>query len=147
MPLAALAPLADVPGVELYSLTKTASIRPPGWYPILSDPESEPAPEGMRLTRLGPQFADLADTAAVMMSLDLVVTCDTSVAHLAGALGRPSWVLLHAWPDKIWELERETSPWYPSMRLFRQERAGEWGPVVARVVKELHGLVRRGRGA
>jgi Glycosyltransferase family 9 (heptosyltransferase) len=146
--LDALAPLANVPGVVFFSLTKSASFSDPGWRrPADGGPEAEPAPERLDLVRLGPSFTDLADTAAAMMHLDLVVTCDTSVAHLAGALGRPSWVLLPAWGEVCWGSEAETTPWYPSVRLFRQERHGEWGPVVAQVVAELAALVRRGRRA
>jgi len=73
------------------------------------------------------------DTAALLMSLDLVVTSDTALAHLAGALGRPVWVLLHARSDWRWLMGRADSPWYPTMRLFRQRRLGEWEPVFAEV--------------
>jgi ADP-heptose:LPS heptosyltransferase len=97
----------------------------------------------MTLPRLGPQFTDLADTAAAMMSVDLVVTVDTSVAHLAGALGRPNWVLLPAWAEALWGSEPTTTPWYQSVRLFRQQRHGDWGPVVSRVRRELAELARR----
>ena len=68
------------------------------------------------------------DTAAVMAHLDLVVTVDTSIGHLAGALGRPVWMALKRVPEWRWQLEREDSPWYPTMRLFRQQEAGEWRP-------------------
>ena len=72
------------------------------------------------------------DTAAVMAGLDLVITCDTSISHLAGALGRPVWVLLQAVPEWRWLLESDDSPWYPSARLFRQTRSGDWsGPIAA----------------
>ena len=67
---------------------------------------------------------------------DLVITVDTSVAHLAGALGRPLWVLLPFWPDWRWTLDR-ASPWYPDARLFRQGQDGDWGPVIERVREEL----------
>jgi hypothetical protein len=80
---------------------------------------------------------DLAETAAVIETLDLLIAVDTSVAHLAGALGKPVWVLLPYAPDWRWMLSREDSPWYPTMRLFRQPRAGEWAPVFARVRGEL----------
>jgi predicted O-linked N-acetylglucosamine transferase (SPINDLY family) len=70
------------------------------------------------------------DTAAIVMSLDLVISCDTSVAHLAGALGVPVWVALHATSEWRWLLDRDDSPWYPTMRLFRQRTAGDWGTVV-----------------
>ena len=71
------------------------------------------------------------DTAAVMANLDLIITSDTSIAHLAGALGRPVWVALRYVPDWRWMLMREDSPWYPTMRLFRQTRDGEWDTVFA----------------
>lgn len=77
------------------------------------------------------------DTAGVMESLDLVITSDTAVAHLAGALGHPVWVALKFVPDWRWMLEREDTPWYPTMRLFRQADAGEWGPVFEKVRREL----------
>jgi Flp pilus assembly protein TadD len=82
---------------------------------------------------------DMADTAAVLRTLDLVIGVDTSVVHLAGALGLEAWVLLARVPDYRWMLDREDSPWYPTLRLFRQTRRGEWGPVVTRVVEALTG--------
>lgn len=81
----------------------------------------------------GPSFASFADTAALVAALDLVVTVDTSVAHLAGALGRPVWILLPFVPDWRWLLGREDSPWYPSARLFRQGPDRRWEPVIARL--------------
>jgi len=75
-----------------------------------------------------------------MRALDLVVTVDSMPAHLAGALGVPVWTLLHAEADWRWMRGREDSPWYPTMRLLRQERAGEWEPVVARVAAELEAM-------
>jgi len=98
---------------------------------------------GLPITALGHRFADLDDTAAVMRNLDLVVTVDTVVAHLAGALAMPVWVLLPVASDWRWLLGREDSPWYPTMRLVRQRRAGGWGEVMTRVADELAGLVRR----
>jgi hypothetical protein len=80
---------------------------------------------------------DVIETAATMRALDLVVTVDTMAAHLAGALGVPVWTLLHADPDWRWMSGREDSPWYPTMRLFRQAAPGEWAPVLARVEAEL----------
>ena len=82
---------------------------------------------------VGGALASYADTAAVLASLDLLVTVDTSVAHLAGALGVPCWVMLPAAPDWRWMRERPDSPWYPSVRLFRQERAGDWTGVLREV--------------
>jgi ADP-heptose:LPS heptosyltransferase len=83
------------------------------------------------------ELGDFADTAALIANLDLVITVDTSVAHLAGALGKPSWVMLPFAPDFRWLLDREDSPWYPNMRLFRQGRAGDWDDVVARIGEAL----------
>jgi Flp pilus assembly protein TadD len=77
------------------------------------------------------------DTAAVMAGLDLIVTSDTSIAHLAGALGRPVWVALRFVPDWRWMLDRSDSPWYPTMRLFRQTTDGDWGPVFAAMAQAL----------
>jgi Tfp pilus assembly protein PilF len=88
---------------------------------------------GGLVTDLSPQLGDFAETAAVIRNLDLVIAVDTALVHLAGALGRPAWVLLRARPDWRWLLEREDSPWYPSLRLFRQRRAGDWDEVVRRV--------------
>jgi ADP-heptose:LPS heptosyltransferase len=90
---------------------------------------------------LGEEFTDFSDTAAAVESLDLVISVDTSVAHLAGAMGKPVWVLIPFAPDWRWMLEREDSPWYPSMRLFRQPKRGEWDAVFQRVAGELHALV------
>lgn len=120
VPPGLLARLADIPGVELHALQRGDALR--AWPPALG-PVS------------GSDDAGLA--AGAMRALDLVVTVDSFPAHLAGALGCPVWTLLHAAPDWRWMDVREDSPWYPTMRLFRQERAGEWGPVLARVASEL----------
>src|SRR5262249_56811402 len=82
-------------------------------------------------------LTDFAETAAVVANLDLVVTVDTAVAHLAGAMGRPVWVALKQVPDWRWLLGREDSPWYPTARLFRQPRAGDWDEVFRRIAGEL----------
>jgi tetratricopeptide (TPR) repeat protein len=124
--LAAFAPLAAVPGVRLVSLQRgpgaeqLAALR--GRFAVLD---------------LGDDLATLDDTAAVMAHLDLVVTVDTATAHLAGALAAPAWVLLAARVDWRWLLDREDSPWYPTLRLFRQPAFGDWAPVFARVAEEL----------
>ncbi|HEY9647001.1 MAG TPA: tetratricopeptide repeat protein [Chroococcidiopsis sp.] len=107
-------PLLDSPGVTLYSLQK-------------GEPASQlQGPAGAGIHDLGPMLHDLADTAAAIAQLDLVITVDTSVAHLAGALGHPVWVLLPYVSDWRWLTERCDSPWYPGMRLFRQSRPGDW---------------------
>jgi ADP-heptose:LPS heptosyltransferase len=80
------------------------------------------------------------DTAAVMAGLDLVISSDTSVAHLAGALGRPVWTVLPASPEWRWGLERSDSPWYPTMRLFRQTTDGDWSAVVGAIAEALASL-------
>ncbi|MYM65767.1 tetratricopeptide repeat protein [Pseudoduganella sp. FT55W] len=95
-------------------------------------------PAGMELYPLGSQLADFADTAAVIANLDLVISVDTAVAHLAGALGKPCWLLLPDYRcDWRWMKDRDDTPWYPSMRLFRQPRDGGWAPVIAQVSAEL----------
>ena len=80
------------------------------------------------------------ETSAIMMGLDLVITADTAIAHLAGALGVPVWVVLQSVPDWRWLIERSDSPWYPSMRLFRQRTAADWPEVFERVAIELTAL-------
>jgi hypothetical protein len=89
-------------------------------------------------------LADYTDTAALIAQLDLVVSVDTSVVHLAGALAKPVWILVTYVPDWRWMLEREDSPWYPTARLFRQTAAREWDSVLARVHAALRKFVARG---
>lgn len=89
------------------------------------------------LIHFGEQLRDFSDTAAVIAQLDLVITVDTAVAHLAGALGAPTWILLHYNPDWRWLLERTDSPWYPSVRLFRQPLRDDWTPVLEVVRQHL----------
>lgn len=86
----------------------------------------------------GDELRDFADTAALCEQLDLVISVDTSVAHMAGAIGKPTWILLPFVPDWRWMLDREDSPWYPSVRLFRQEASGEWGGVFAELKRRLN---------
>ena len=124
VPFEALAPLATIPGIRFFSLQMPDNAERTGDARDLAieDLSGE-------LDR-GPDA--FIDTAAVMAGLDLVITCDTSISHLAGALGRPVWVLLQAVPEWRWLLECDDSPWYPSARLFRQTQAGDWsGPVAA----------------
>lgn len=90
----------------------------------------------------GRELRDFGDTAALLEALDLVVTVDTSVAHLAGALGRPVWILLPHVPDWRWMLDRRDSPWYPSARLYRQPRRGDWAAVIGQVRGDLAALAR-----
>ena len=95
------------------------------------------APGGGGVESLGREFADFADTAASVAALDLVVAADTAVAHLAGALNRPVWILLPFASDWRWLVDRADSPWYPSAALFRQERPGGWAGVIERVAAKL----------
>ncbi len=131
--LAAAAPLATIPGVTLISLQKGEA----------SGQRSQ-MDFGSRVLELTDPWemgsAELLDTAALLSALDLVVTADTLTAHLAGALGIPVWVVLSASPDWRWLIGREDSPWYPTMRLFRQRVAGDWSEVFDRVAAELSAL-------
>ncbi|MEG4248175.1 tetratricopeptide repeat protein [Microcoleus sp. Pol10D4] len=118
-------PLLEVSGVSFYSLQKEVS-------------EADRALLNQTsIVDLSPHFGDLADTAAAIAKLDLVISVDTAVAHLAGALGKPVWILLAFSPDWRWLLEREDSPWYPTARLFRQHQRGDWEDVFHRVAEAL----------
>jgi hypothetical protein len=128
--LAAFAPLAGIANVTFYSLQKG----PPA-------AQASSPPPGMKLIALGEELHDFADTAALLEVLDLLISVDTSVVHLAGALARPVWTLLAAGPDWRWLLDRADSPWYPTMRLFRQPSPGAWPPMMAQVAAELQKLV------
>jgi len=123
MPLADLAPLTQVPGVSLISLQKgpgSEQVRDVAFRDRLLDlgPELDQGPDAF------------LDTAAVMASLDLIISTDTSIAHLAGALARPAWIALPSAAEWRWLLERSDSPWYPTFRLFRQRRRGNWKSVI-----------------
>ena len=138
--LAAMAPLAEVSGVTLVSLQKDVSAEQRAQVPFGSKVLELTDPRDM-----GP--AAMMDTAAIMSGLDLVVTTDTLTAHLAGALGIPVWVVLSASPDWRWLTEREDSPWYPTMRLFRQRAGGGWSEVYERVARELTALSAARQGS
>lgn len=115
-PLRALDDISRLPGVRLISLQKGDGVE-----------QLDALPDGMRVENLGGDFPeDFADTAAAMEAMDLIISCDTSVAHLAGALGRPTWVALRYASDWRWLLDREDSPWYPSLHLFRQPAREDW---------------------
>jgi tetratricopeptide (TPR) repeat protein len=109
------------------------------WYSLQQGERAMEIASVPAASNLAPLRSDstLLDTAALIAELDLVVSVDTSIAHLGGALGRPLWVLLPFAPDWRWQLGREDSPWYPSARLFRQPRPGDWGAVLARVAEAL----------
>jgi hypothetical protein len=128
--LARLAPLGTVDGTGFVSLQRPL---PP------SDAAALPQFPGM--TDLSAELADFGETAAVIANLDLVIAADTAVAHLAGALGKPVWILLPKAADWRWLLERSDSPWYPTARLFRQKVPGAWDAVVAEAAAALRGLL------
>ncbi len=129
LPLRHLLPLLRTPGVKFFALQK--DLRPGDLELLQAFPE-------VRL--LGEELEDFTETAAVVSLLDLVITVDTAVAHLAGALGKKVWVLLPFSPDWRWLLAREDSPWYPSARLFRQPATSDWASVLAQVATALHQL-------
>jgi tetratricopeptide (TPR) repeat protein len=128
VPFPVLAPLLSVPGVSFVSLQVG---------------EAEAASQGFAFDA-APMLVDYADTAAALMALDLVISVDTSTAHLAGALDRPVWLLNRADTDWRWLLERSDTPWYPSMKIFRQRAPGDWPSAVSAIVSELTGVWRLG---
>ena len=123
--LARLAPLTAVAGVQWISLQKDRR------------PELDQPPPGLTLIDVMAEVADLADTAALVANLDLVIGVDTAVIHLAGASGRPVWLLSRFDGCWRWLQDRDDSPWYPSLRLFRQPRPGDWESVAAAVAAML----------
>ncbi|WP_164935481.1 tetratricopeptide repeat protein [Bradyrhizobium guangzhouense] len=130
--LCALVPLLDC-DVQFVSLQKG-----------IRDEDRAFLAERSDIVDLTEQFTDFGETAALMSCLDLVISVDTSVVHLAGALGAPVWTMLPFNPDWRWLLDRDDSPWYRSMRLFRQPTRGDWASVVDRVRRELDGMASAG---
>jgi cytochrome c-type biogenesis protein CcmH/NrfG len=126
MKLVNLAPLGQAAGVKFFSLQKGAPAA-----------EAKSPPPGLELVDWTEELGDLADTAALIANLDLVIAVDTVVVHLAGAMGKPVWTLLPFIPAWRWLLGRQDSPWYPTMRLFRQERRGDWDGVVRQAAEAL----------
>lgn len=126
MPLSALLPIADVPGLTLISLQKGAGVE-----------QIVPLRDRLDIQNAASTHADMLETATFMASLDLVLTVDTSIAHLAGAMAKPVWIMLSWISDWRWMEQRTTSPWYSSARLFRQTSAGDWASVVAQVLAAL----------
>ncbi|MCU0541345.1 MAG: tetratricopeptide repeat protein [Oscillatoriaceae cyanobacterium Prado104] len=122
-------PLLDIAGASFYSLQKDV---PAGDRALLNQ---------QQIPDLSEHLSDFADTAATISQLDLVICVDTSVAHLAGALGKPVWILLSFVPDWRWMLKREDSPWYPTVRLFRQQKTGDWEGAIDRVKIALENLI------
>lgn len=102
----------------------------------------EPIPADWPMMDAAPRQRDMADSADLLAELDLLITCDTAVAHVAGALGRPVWTMLAHSAGWRWMLDRTDTPWYPTMRLFRQPRAGDWQAVAAEVERELISMAK-----
>jgi hypothetical protein len=127
IPLSLFQPLFDIKGLNFFSMQ-------------IGAPARQLAETGAPVTDLAPHIADMADTAARIAQMDLILTVDTSVAHLAGALGKPVWILLPGNADWRWMTEREDSPWYPTARLFRQSKLGDWSQVIDRVATSLASL-------
>ena len=127
--LADLGELTKVPSIRLYGLQKG---------PAAEQVNEHPHP--ILLRNLGPEFHTYMDTAAAIAHLDLVLSVDTSVAHLAAAMGKPTWLLLRHESEWRWLLDRADSPWYPTMRLFRQTKNEGWAPVIRRVCERLNDL-------
>jgi hypothetical protein len=132
MELARLLPLA-VSGSKLYSLQKEIPAE-----------DQKVLQESDRIVHFG---SDFADTAALVSLMDVVISVDSAIAHLAGALGRPVWIMLPFAPDWRWLLDRDDSPWYPTAKLYRQPRIGDWDSVIGKLRESLAELVRSGKGA
>jgi len=141
-------------GGRNFRMDATRSVGLAAFVPMLADPRirfvslnrelrSEDAAELARhpdIVHFGEALEDFADTAAIIVGLDLIISVDTSVAHLAGALGKPVWILLPYVPDFRWLLGRDDSPWYPTATLFRQATPGDWAGVMARVAARIRTL-------
>jgi tetratricopeptide (TPR) repeat protein len=125
--LEALRPLFGLPSITWFSVQKGDA-----------EEKSKSLADEFDVHTLGPMIEDFSDTLAILETFDLLITVDSSVAHLAGAAGLPVWVLLPAYSEWRWLADRTDSPWYPSMRLFRQRELGQWGPVI----EEVHGALR-----
>jgi Flp pilus assembly protein TadD len=125
LPPARFAPLVDVPGVHFFSLQK----------------DGPPPPPDFHLIDFMDEMEDFADTAALIANLDLVIAVDTAVVHLGGALGKPVWMLDRFDPDWRWLRGRRDSPWYPTLRIYRQRRPGDWGPVLAEAAMDLRNQI------
>ena len=125
--LTALLDIADIRFVSLQKGPRAHDIAHLGLQPLLFNYDG--------------LLQDFADTSALMQGVDLLITVDTSVAHLAGALGRPVWVLIPEVPDWRWMKNRTDSPWYPSMKLYRQEKSGDWGKTIAQIKADLVGFL------
>jgi tetratricopeptide (TPR) repeat protein len=126
--------------IRLDQLAPLSAMKEARFFSLQKGPAADQArrpPAGMELIDYADELHDLADTAAMLAHLDLIVTVDTAVAHLAGALARPVWVMLPFVPDWRWMLDRQDSPWYPTMRLFRQRRMGDWSGTIEEISRAI----------
>lgn len=130
--LSTFAPLSQLKGVTFYSLQKGEGAE-----------QAKGHPGGVTLVDFMEEIHNFTDTAALIDNLDLVISVDTAVAHLTGAMGKPIWTLLPFAPDWRWMLTRDDSPWYPTMRLFRQSLPGDWDTVIGNIKKNLSELVEK----
>ena len=126
--LSDLSPLFDIEEVRWYSLQ-------------IGEDAAQIEPFENRLVDIGSRVINFADTAAILHNLDLVITIDTAMAHLAGAMGVPAWVLLKSSPDWRWLMERSDSPWYSSLRLFRQQTPGEWASAILSMAEAMNQFI------
>jgi Glycosyltransferase family 9 (heptosyltransferase) len=126
--LDSLSLVLELPGISFVTLN-----------PALAPEDEKKLARLGNVVHLAKDFSDFADTAAAMAQLDLIISVDTAIAHLAGALGKPVWILLPYVPDWRWMLDRHDSPWYPTARLFRQPKSGDWASVIATIRQELAG--------
>jgi tetratricopeptide (TPR) repeat protein len=140
LPLSALAPLADVGGDQRAAPVAFVSLQKPMPARDLETMKRFPG-----MTDLSEELTDFGETAALIENLDLVITVDTSMGHLAGALNRKVWILIPKAADWRWLLDREDSPWYPSVRLFRQQKPGAWDEPMARLQEALRAELARAR--
>lgn len=128
---------------DLHTFTTLMRFSGVSFFSLQKDQNESTITDELRLVDYSSEFTDLAETAALVANLDLIISVDTSVAHLAGALGRPVWTLLPYAADWRWLIEKEDTPWYPTMRLFRQQRPGDWQAVLERVAAELQGVLQQ----
>jgi ADP-heptose:LPS heptosyltransferase len=118
--------LFGLPGIQFYSFQMGRQKR-----------ELEAYTQKDQIIDLSGRIANFHDTARLMQHMDLIISVDSAPAHLAGALGKPVWLTIPFFPDWRWLLGREDNPWYPTMRVFRQDRAGDWNTVMKRLKQEL----------
>jgi hypothetical protein len=137
-------PLDTLRSISLSTLTPIFQVRGARFFSLQVGAAAQ---AHTNLIDLAPMLADFAQTAGAIASLDLVITVDTAVAHLAGAMGKPVWIMLEFIPDWRWLLDRTDSPWYPTARLFRQKTSGDWGPVIKDVGDALAAAARNKHAA